>query len=75
MAKALDLYGEERIVDAQGTAHPWRRQLSGRLVAMQSKEDGSWLNENSPRWFEGNPILATAYALLALEAALPDDTQ
>ena len=60
MAKALDLYGEETIVDAQGKAHAWRKELCGRLVAMQRKNDGSWMNENSPRWCEGNPVLATA---------------
>jgi squalene-hopene/tetraprenyl-beta-curcumene cyclase len=71
MARALELYGEEQLVDAQGVSHDWRRELCGRLVAMQRKDDGSWLNENSPRWWEGNPILATAYALLTLDAALP----
>jgi squalene-hopene/tetraprenyl-beta-curcumene cyclase len=66
MAKALDVYGEETIVDAQGVAHSWRKDLAGRIVAIQKKADGSWLNENSPRWYEGNPILATSYALLTL---------
>ncbi|MCB9915337.1 MAG: hypothetical protein H6828_09330 [Planctomycetes bacterium] len=74
MAKALDLYGEEVIVDGQGKSHAWRRQLCGRLVAMQRKDDGSWLNENSPRWWEGNPVMATAYALLTLGAALPAES-
>lgn len=72
MAKALDLYGEEEIVDGAGRRHPWRRQLSGRLIAMQRKDDGSWVNENAPRWWEGDPVLATSYAMLTLGAALPD---
>lgn len=71
MARALEAFGAERIVTPDGTAHAWREELCGRLVAMQSKLDGSWLNRNSPRWYEGNPLLATSYALLALEAALP----
>jgi len=71
MAKALDLHGEETIVDAQGRSHAWRKELCGRLVAMQSREDGSWVNRNSSRWWESNPVLATSYALLALEAAMP----
>ena len=71
MAKALDLYGEELIVDGSGAKHPWRKQLSGRLIAMQRKDDGSWLNENAPRWWEGNPVLATSYALLILGTAMP----
>jgi len=73
MAKALDLYGAEVIVDRAGAEHDWRRELCGRLVAMQSKIDGSWVNENSPRWWEGNPVLATAYALLTLDAAKPGE--
>lgn len=73
MARALDLYGEEVVVDGEGTEHPWRRELAGRLISMQRKDDGSWINENSSRWWEGNPILATSYALLALEAALPTE--
>ncbi len=71
MAKSLALYGEETVVDASGKANPWRKQLCGRLVAMQKKEDGSWVNENAGRWWEGNPVLATTYALLSLDAAMP----
>jgi squalene-hopene/tetraprenyl-beta-curcumene cyclase len=70
MAHALDLFGEERVVDAAGAAHDWRAELVGRLAAMQ-RQDGSWVNENASRWYEGNPVLATAYALLTLRAALP----
>ena len=38
---------------------------------MQNKIDGSWTNQNAARWYEGNPVLATSYALLALDRALP----
>lgn len=68
MAKALDLYGEATVVDEQGVAHNWRKDLAGRLVSMQGKS-GSWVNENSERWYEGNPQLATAYALMTLALA------
>jgi len=71
MAKALDLYGEEVVVDGAGHEHPWRSELCGRLISMQRRDDGSWVNENAPRWWEGNPVLATSYALLSLGAALP----
>jgi len=69
MAKALDAYGEDVLVDADGTEHRWREELSGRIVSMQ-RPDGSWVNENSERWWEGNPVLATAYALVTLDAAM-----
>jgi len=68
MAKALNLYGESTIVDAAGKPHEWRAELCGRLIAMQ-RQDGSWVNENSSRWFEGNPVLATSYALVTLATA------
>ncbi|MCH2106638.1 MAG: terpene cyclase/mutase family protein, partial [Planctomycetes bacterium] len=71
MARALDLYGSETITDPEGIEHQWRAQLCGRLLSLQSAEDGSWINKNSPRWWEGNPLLATSYALLTLDAALP----
>jgi squalene-hopene/tetraprenyl-beta-curcumene cyclase len=71
MAQALDLLDVERLVDNAGLEHAWRAELCGRVVSMQSKLDGSWTNRNSPRWYEGNPLLGTAYALLTLDAALP----
>ncbi len=71
MAVALDLFGEETIVDPQGKPHSWRKELCGRLAGMQSKIDGSWKNENSPRWWESNPLLATSYAMVSLDAAMP----
>ncbi len=74
MAKALDAYGEEYVVDEAGEAHPWRSQLAGRIVAMQ-RPDGSWRNDNSPRWWEGNPVLATAYAVLVLDTARPPQAE
>jgi len=67
MAKALDLYGEDNLVDGAGQSHAWRTELAGRLLAMQ-RQDGSWRNTNAARWFEGNPVLATCYALLSLDA-------
>jgi hypothetical protein len=71
MAVALDLYGEETIVDPQGKSHSWRKELCGRLVGLQSKTDGSWKNENSSRWWESNPLLASSYAMVSLDAAMP----
>ncbi len=72
LARALDALGVEQVNTPDGVVHAWRKELCGRLVAMQSKIDGSWLNHNSQRWNEGNPLLATAYALIALESAMPD---
>jgi len=70
MAKALELFGEAKVVDAAGNEHDWRAELCGRLLAMQ-RQDGSWINENASRWYEGQPVLATAYALMTLGTARP----
>ena len=64
LAKALDAVGPETLIDEQGTAHRWRQELAAALAASQ-QADGSWANTN-PRWLEGDPRLATGYALLAL---------
>jgi len=64
MAKALNAYGAEIIVDAEGKKHDWRRELVAQLLKVQ-REDGSWVNENG-RWMETMPELVTAYAVLAI---------
>lgn len=71
MATALDVYGAEVIVTPDGVRHDWRAELAGRLIAMQSRTDGSWINRNASAWWEGNPLLATAYSLRALRSARP----
>tara|TARA_R110002126_G_scaffold1490_8_gene8781 strand:+ start:3433 stop:5229 length:1797 start_codon:yes stop_codon:yes gene_type:complete len=68
MARALDVFGADTVTDGAGVEHAWRVELAARLVAMQSRIDGSWVNANAPRWWEGNPVLATSYALLTLDA-------
>jgi squalene-hopene/tetraprenyl-beta-curcumene cyclase len=69
-ARALHAWGDEVIVDPQGTPHQWRKELVKKLTALQ-RDDGSWLNEED-RWYEGNPHLVTAYSLLALQTVLDD---
>jgi len=68
-AKALHATGADRITDADGTEHDWRRELLEELVRRQ-RPDGSWINDNS-RWLEGEPSLVTGYALLALSYCRP----
>lgn len=68
-AKALDAMKIDRFVDADGKKHDWRKDLTARLGELQRK-NGSWVNR-AERWYEGNPNLATAYALLALSYCEP----
>jgi squalene-hopene/tetraprenyl-beta-curcumene cyclase len=70
-ARALDAWGEETIevVGANGEmeTRDWANDLIDRLDELQ-KEDGSFENVHD-RWMEGDPVLVTAYALIALEEA------
>ena len=68
-AKALDTIGEDKIVDAEGTAHDWRTELAQKLISEQ-QDNGSWVN-GTTRWLEGDPNLVTAYSLLAISYCRP----
>lgn len=67
MAKALHLSGLKELKTAQGTKD-WARELAYAILQQQSK-DGSWVNDN-PKYFEGYPVMATAYAMKALNYCL-----
>lgn len=69
-ARALHAWGEPTLTDQQGRHHAWRAELCDKLAALQH-QDGSWTNE-ADRWYEGNPHLVTAYAVLALQTTLAD---
>lgn len=74
MAKSLDAFGSPTITGADGTTHDWRSDLANQMIKIQ-KPEGFWINENG-RWWENNPVLVTAYSILALEeiAGLPEST-
>jgi len=67
-AKALDAMGQPVIQAVDGTQHQWKSDLQNQLLKVQ-QPNGSWVNP-TPRWMEGDPHLATAYALLALAYTL-----
>jgi squalene-hopene/tetraprenyl-beta-curcumene cyclase len=69
-AKALDALGEDPFVDAKGTKHPWRVELFEALRSRQ-REDGSWVNKGDRVFGEGDPNLATAFAVLSLSYCRP----
>ena len=70
LAEALAALKLDEVVAPGGARHDWRTELIVTLQATQ-REDGSWVNEFAPRWWEGNPALCTGYALNALLAARP----
>lgn len=70
-AKAMDAFGEPSIeVKTAGGAaevRDWKADLVTRLAGLQN-EDGSFRSIDD-RWMENNPVLITAYALIALREA------
>ena len=68
MGRALATAQIDAIPRAKGgAAIAWRDELVRKLLALQ-RPDGSWGNPNN-RFWENDPVLATSYALLALEYA------
>lgn len=70
-AKAMRAYGESEVTDAQGQSHNWRNDLVTKLQALQ-QPDGSWVNQDSPRWWEGDPNLVTAWVVITLNQVIND---
>ena len=68
-AKALDTMQVKQFKDADGVSHNWRAELVNHLAELQHA-NGSWTNK-AERWYEADPNLATAYALLALSYCQP----
>ena len=65
MTKALALYGGTELELKNGKKVNWRKEVALKLINLQQK-DGAWSNDNN-RWWEKDPALSTAYAVLALE--------
>jgi squalene-hopene/tetraprenyl-beta-curcumene cyclase len=64
MAKALNVLQVDHLTAKNGDRIDWRKELTSKLVEKQ-KGDGSWVND-SGRWWENDPVLVTAYSLIAL---------
>jgi len=66
MSKALDLAEIDQIITDEGVRVRWKEELALELMGRQQL-DGSWTNSESNRWMEDDPVLVTAYSLLALQ--------
>ncbi len=64
MSKALSLAGIRDLQIQNGKPIHWAKELALKLLQLQRTE-GQWVNDNA-RWWEKNPVLVTAYALLTL---------
>jgi squalene-hopene/tetraprenyl-beta-curcumene cyclase len=67
-AKAMDSLGEDPFRDAKGVDHPWRKELFEALKKRQ-QDNGSFVSKGDKIFGEGDPNLATAFALLSLSYA------
>jgi squalene-hopene/tetraprenyl-beta-curcumene cyclase len=70
LGKSLGAYGQPKLVMKDGTAVDWKAELAKKLISLQKIDaktgQGYWVNENG-RYWENNSILATGYALIALQ--------
>jgi len=65
MTKALNTARVETLELKDGRKINWRREVATRLINLQ-RPDGTWANTNA-RWWEKDPNLVTAYAVLSLD--------
>ena len=68
LSRALDADGVTYITTPRGAKHDWANDLIAKLAELQ-RDDGSWVN-TADRWMEDNPVLVTAYSVIALQHAL-----
>ncbi len=64
VARTLGAIPTAKLQTTEGRTHDWSRELSERLLLLQADE-GYWVNEDQ-RWWEGDPVLVTSYAILSL---------
>ena len=73
LTKALSVYDADKLTLPGGKEISWRSEIIRKIVNLQKIDpaDGSgyWANEAS-RWMEADPVLVTAYAVIALLVAL-----
>lgn len=65
LTKGLTAAGVNELVLQDGRRVDWRKDVALRLMTLQQR-DGSWFNA-TPRWWEKDSVLVTAYSVLALE--------
>jgi squalene-hopene/tetraprenyl-beta-curcumene cyclase len=74
LSKALAVYGQEEFDTADGEPINWREEFIRKLVSLQKIDEdglGYWINEEN-RFWEGDPVLVSSYALIALQVALQE---
>lgn len=76
LTKGLAAYGQNQFVRDEGAPLNWREEVIEKLVSVQRIQNGSgkgfWVNDVG-RYWENDPVLVTAYSILALQMALGMD--
>ncbi|NQT91173.1 MAG: terpene cyclase/mutase family protein [Lentisphaerae bacterium] len=74
ITKSLTAYGADAVPLPDGTFLNWRKEMAKKLVAAQKTDGktghGYWTND-AARFWEGDPVLATSYSVMALQALQP----
>jgi squalene-hopene/tetraprenyl-beta-curcumene cyclase len=68
-AQSMAAYGAPMVKTTDGTEHAWRDEFIRKIVSLQDENEGSWVNADSPRWWEGDKNLTTARMVVALNLA------
>ncbi len=75
LSKGMAAYGQDEFHPEARAPFNWRKELIEKLVSLQRIDPatghGYWVNEVG-RYWESDPVLVTAYAVLALQIALGD---
>lgn len=67
ISRSMSAVGLDAIPGKDGSEIKWNVELTDKIASLMH-EDGSWSNNNG-RFWENDPVLATAYSVLALEFA------
>lgn len=65
VARTMTTMSEPVLVTADGVRHDWASEIATQILASQ-RGDGAWVNTEA-RWWEGEPGITTAYAVLTLK--------
>ena len=71
ISKCMNALNQETVGTKSGAVIKWREELAKKLISLQRTDPdgtGYWDNRNN-RFWEADPVLVTAYSLLALELA------
>lgn len=68
LSRAMSAAGTETLPRTTGESIAWKHELIDKVTSLMH-EDGHWVNRNG-RFWENDPVLATAYAVLALQHAV-----